>query len=195
MDDTSFLDIRQSSSRSDSSNRNKDGKEHFKVFKGAQSKEMDDVVMDESHIHEPKNDEKIVHNTIWRTIVLICELILLFGFEIRDLFCPAESDVAFDVIFMLTFVLLLFDIILMSIALPEYFDYGFSDKHHFRIIFGSWPFWLDFLSALTVLNEITFINTMRARSEEFNIMISADDDGAVSYSNGVSYGLISLHMF
>jgi len=187
MDATSFLSMRPSSSKSESSKRNNDGKEPFKVFKAAGSKEIDDV-MEESHSDEPKNDEKIVHNTIWRSIVLICELILLFGFETRDLLCPAESDVAFDVIFMLTFVLLIVDIILMSIALPGYFDYGFSDKDHFRITFGSWPFWLDFLSALTVLNEITFINSMRVRSEEFNIMISADDDGAVSYLNDVWYG-------
>lgn len=178
-----FLNMRGGSNNiSDNSDQNKDGTGLLKVLNKnpSGSKEMDDVFSEPQTNQQQSVKEKIVHNTIWKTAVLICELILLFGFEIRDLFCPADSDVGFDVIFMLSFVLLLVDIILMCMALPGYFEYGFSDQHGFRIIFGSWPFWLDFLSALTLLNEITFINRIRLRSEEYNILISANDDGTVS---------------
>ena len=172
----------QGFNKSDHSDRNKDERKFLKVFNKnpSGSKEMDDVLVGEPHMDQQSVKEKMVHSKIWKSIILICELILLFGFEIRDLFCPADSDIVFDVIFMLAFVLLIFDIILMSMTLPGYFNYGFSDQYHVRIIFGSWAFWLDFFSALTLLNEITFINRMRMHSEKYNILISTDDDGSVS---------------
>lgn len=112
-----------------------------------------------------------LNHKIWRFSIVVCEIILLFGFELRDLACPKQSDQIFDIGFSITFVMLIADILFMCIVVPGYFNLGRSDDSFCRIAFGSWSFWLDFFSSLTILNEITFVNTLRARSEVYEILL------------------------
>lgn len=123
-----------------------------------------------------------VHSKAWRIIVLVFEGILLFGPPTRDWWCPKRSDGVFDVLFVITIAVLFADIVLMSYALPKYFSFyiGFrpgKDRQKrstvqsnynpsgcgrcacARFEVGGFIFWFDVISALTLLFDITWVNT------------------------------------
>ena len=130
----------------------------------------------------------IVFAKFWRTLVLGFDGVSLFMPQIRDLACPKESDVAFDVLFMVTVLVLFADIVLMSYAVPHYFTFriaGPDDRHTSRtsfccgwnMKFGGFVFWFDVISALTLLHDISFFNTGLTRYATIDIFV--DENGSL----------------
>ncbi|GKY97177.1 hypothetical protein MPSEU_000676100 [Mayamaea pseudoterrestris] len=119
----------------------------------------------------PGDDRKtflqhVLDNCIWRTLLIVLTFILLFGAQIRDIAIPPDGDAACDGIFMTTFVLLVIDMLMRIDCEPTYFVCRCGDNGHdgaertwFNSIqVGSFLFWCDILSTMTLLTEISFIN-------------------------------------
>jgi hypothetical protein len=122
---------------------------------------------------------KAVNSLIWRVLVVLFTLLLLFGSPIQFWMVPAKGDYAFDALYALGFVFFWVDIIFNAHADPEYFYYEpFRSQQvpnpnarnqtrscSFRL--GSYNFWCDFISSGGFLYDISFIN----RSEFAMIVI------------------------
>ena len=127
-------------------------------------------------------------NKYWRLMVSIFEAVLLIGPQVRE-FCPKDSDTPFDVMFIITIVVLFVDIVLMCYSVPNYFNFRIdgpwfkqrraswsssctgvgtieivgANQNRFRITaleFGGFIFWFDVISALTLLFDITMMNPL-----------------------------------
>lgn len=61
----------------------------------------------------------------WKYVLIINTFILLFGSSVRDIFLPSNSDVFFNILFVITFVIFSIDILLRIYAEPHYFNYNF----------------------------------------------------------------------
>jgi len=139
-------------------------------------------------------NQRLINTKAWQAFIILFTIVLLFGAQIQDLWCPPSSDVAFDVIFTCAFVFLIVDVILRSAADPTYFilnlcgrDLRSPHGEHspnrvdalcgLRSIFqfGSFMFWCDLLSTLSLLWDISYINPFR--SSMLEVTIGIDDLG------------------
>mmetsp|Transcript_3732 Transcript_3732/g.7136 ORF Transcript_3732/g.7136 Transcript_3732/m.7136 type:complete len:1172 (+) Transcript_3732:180-3695(+) len=138
----------------------------------------------------------LVHSKPWRIVVLLFEGMLLFGPPIRDWWCPKQSDGVFDVLFVFTIAVLFMDIVLMSYAVPKYFLFyiGFYPEKDTptrtnlrkkydtsgcgrcacsRFQIGGFIFWFDVISALTLLFDITWVNTTLTEYKSREIYVNS----------------------
>ena len=119
----------------------------------------------------PGDDRKlfflnVLGSWIWRALLLVLTFILLFGAQIRDILIPPQGDTACDAIFMATFVIFIIDMLMRMDCEPTYFLCRCRNKEHESIDgtwfstpqVGSFLFWCDLLSTMTLLTEISFIN-------------------------------------
>lgn len=172
---------------------------------------------------------RIVINKYWRFFVTILDFILLFGSSIRDIFCPKRFDLAFDIIFLLTIVVLLVDVIIQSHLVPNYFifiikkrrrndeekkstigktgrqinmkgqsshgsttgrmrgvtsEYVDAEENSVSIKgnrefsfdgikFGGFLFWLDIISAFTLLFDVSLINPLLRNTRTYDIFLDS----------------------
>lgn len=138
-----------------------------------------------------------VHSKPWRIAVLFFEGVLLFGPPTRDWWCPKRSDGVFDVLFGVTIAVLFVDIVLMSYAIPKYFSFynrlrPEKDRQtrtivqsgnnssvcgrccsctRFRV--GGFIFWFDVISALTLLFDMTSVNTTLTEYKSRHIYVDS----------------------
>lgn len=73
-------------------------------------------------------------NRYYKYMVMVCTVILLFGAQVRDIILfPEYFDDIFDLLFMICFVLFLFDLIMRIDIEPNYFDFfGLLDTKNNR---------------------------------------------------------------
>uniref|UniRef100_A0A7S4JJH8 Guanylate cyclase domain-containing protein n=1 Tax=Odontella aurita TaxID=265563 RepID=A0A7S4JJH8_9STRA len=142
---------------------------------------------------------RIIGSLWWSVVLSFFTVVLFFGSQIQDLLCPASSDVVWDVIFTMALVILSFDLILRSLAEPNFFAlslggrilFGRDRSRHseeayssgespgccqnkwFRI--GSFMFWCDFISTMTLLYDISYIN--KRRQEMRTLFVTIDQMG------------------
>ena len=128
--------------------------------------------------------------------------LLLFGESVRDLWCPKASDLVFDVLFVFNFVFFSLDCIMMCYVYSTYFTVQLCGRDYrqgagprprsksliggmlgrwgdsaFRI--GSFMFWCDALSTLSLLYDISWINSMMNKRKTLSILL---DDWGVPVS-------------
>ncbi len=110
--------------------------------------------------------KNIINHTAWKIIILIMTLILLFGPPLK-LFFPKGADLYFDIILTITLVVLVADILMMFYAVPMYFVFSPSMKARnddeigclcFAFQVGSFQFWFDFISVVSLMYDISFFN-------------------------------------
>lgn len=159
-------------------------------------------------------NHRLINTRVWNGFTILFTVVLLFGTQIQDLWCPKSSDVAFDVLFTCSFIFLIFDVLLRSVADPSYFvftvgrrDFRSLDGEstfvrsdalcglHTCIQIGSFMFWCDLLSTLSLLWDISYIGGLRTAMitvdieiDELGVPVSF---GAKSSSASVSS---SVHM-
>ena len=123
---------------------------------------------------------RLINTRVWNGFTILFTVVLLFGTQIQDLWCPKSSDLAFDVLFTCSFVFLIVDVLLRSVADPSYFlftvgkrDFRSSDGEpaytrsdalcglHNCFQIGSFMFWCDLLSTLSLLWDISYIGGLR----------------------------------
>lgn len=118
---------------------------------------------DEEHIKRMKD---VLDHTAWKVLIIFFTAIILFGGSLQQL-CPKAADPYIDVIFIVTIVFLLIDIVMLCCVVPSYFivkptmQLRNSDDEFgcfcFALQFGSFLFWFDLISVLSFLWEISFI--------------------------------------
>jgi hypothetical protein len=117
---------------------------------------------------------QIIQSRAWKFVLIVFTLLLLFGPQIREMFIPKGGDTAMDVIFMVALVFFTFDIFIRIDVEPNYFSFDLFCWRQRRqqtssdlasgwmgcgsYGFGSFLFWCDVVSTLTLLHEISFIN-------------------------------------
>ena len=125
-------------------------------------------------------NHRLINTRVWNGFTILFTVVLLFGTQIQDLWCPKSSDVAFDVLFTCSFIFLIFDVLLRSVADPSYFvftvgrrDFRSLDGEsafirsdalcglHTCLQIGSFMFWCDLLSTLSLLWDISYIGRLR----------------------------------
>jgi class 3 adenylate cyclase len=133
---------------------------------------------------------RIIQSRSWKFILIVFTLLLLFGPQIRDMFIDKAGDTAMDIIFMTALVFFTLDILIRIDVEPNYFSFdlfcrrqrpqassdlasGWMGCGSYGL--GSFLFWCDVVSTLTLLHEISFIN--RDRFDEIQINITLDSFG------------------
>lgn len=130
---------------------------------------------------------RIIRSRSWKFILIVFTLFLLFGPQIRDMYISKDGDTAMDVIFMTALVFFTVDILIRIDVEPNYFSFGlFCRRQRSQgssdmatgwmgcggYGLGSFLFWCDVISTLTLLHEISFIN--RDHFDEVRIDIRLD---------------------
>jgi len=117
----------------------------------------------------------VLDHQVWKITIIILTLIMLFGGSLQDFF-PKEADIYFDIIFLVTMAVLLVDVLMMCFAVPSYFVFrnsckGENDSRFGCLCFqlGSFTFWFDVISIITLFYNISFINTSLRRSTQIEI--------------------------
>ena len=124
----------------------------------------------------------IQQSVIWKALLLVATFLLLFGSSIQFIAVPKEGDLAFDVLYTLALVIFVFDMALNVVIDPEYFNFNFcvrrkDEKSFYSSTFtmGSFLFWCDVLSTLSLLFHISYIN--RREYEMMKIQIRLNEYG------------------
>lgn len=132
---------------------------------------------------------RILDSLAWRALLILLTLILLFGAQIRNMFIPASADAAADAVFLATFFIFWIDIGMRVIVEPNYFAFNLcglgrkidterpmaEQETCCNVQLGSFLFWCDVISTLTLLHEISFID--KANFSEIPILVTLDPFG------------------
>ena len=116
-----------------------------------------------------------IHTTIWKVLIGIFTILLLFGVPIQNLCIPKAGDQVFDVLYTLAFAFFVVDIAIRLQAEPSYFTArclgkGCGDESYFA--FGSFMMWCDLISTATLLYDISFINKPHYGVQNVNIILN-----------------------
>mmetsp|Transcript_2956 Transcript_2956/g.4240 ORF Transcript_2956/g.4240 Transcript_2956/m.4240 type:complete len:1015 (-) Transcript_2956:227-3271(-) len=113
---------------------------------------------------------KFLNSKFWRLIMIIFTLIMFFGSQIQILL-DKKYDTVFDGIFIGTLLVLLSDSIMRAVVDPEY---GIAcGREGATKRYGSFVFWCDIISAVSIMWEISFIpNQLDAMNEDITISVN-----------------------
>ena len=127
----------------------------------------------------------IIHHFLWKSLIVIFTIVLLFGRPCQLWFIPASGDVAMNVLYVVGFVIFVIDIIFHSYLDPKYLPFASCDrkgrksgitslgqrKYCFPYIsLGSFNFWCDFLSTLCFLLEFNVLSRSRFGQKKIEIV-------------------------
>jgi hypothetical protein len=137
--------------------------------------------------------QNVLDNSLWKALLLVLTFILLFGAQIRDIFIPPDGDGACDAILMTTFGLLVIDMLMRIDSEPTYFlcicrSNDSLERTWFNYVqVGSFLFWCDILSTMTLLTEISFINKKGFAARSFFIQLDQFGIPVSTHLNGVMF--------
>lgn len=109
----------------------------------------------------------VMDSRLWRGTLVLFTIALIFGAQMRDLFCPRQADFVFDILFLTMFGFFLVDIIMRMDVEPNYFVFQAFGRGEVSldnscscldIQVGSFIFWCELIATLTLLFEISFIS-------------------------------------
>jgi hypothetical protein len=98
----------------------------------------------------------VLGNSVWKGVLIAYASILLFGGQCRELFIPPKGDTAVDGVLLLALAFFVVDIAMRCDAEDNYFPCVRHKK--FCYSFGSFLFWCDFWSTLTLLFDVSIIS-------------------------------------
>jgi len=124
--------------------------------------------------------KKTIRSVVWRAMVIIFSIYLLFGSQIRHLFIPSSMDAAFDIISLVVFGFFILDMVIRMIIFPNYFSIGCCNTSGVNggndvqtgFVFGSFVFWCDLVSTITLLYDISWINEGEYCVKEVEIQLN-----------------------
>jgi len=130
----------------------------------------------------------LVNSRLWQILVIVSTILLLFGSEIRLLIFTKKSDLAFDILFLVGFTILIGDIIFRCIVFPDYFMLQFRSKSDSNditegspqrtfpcsIMIGSFMFWCDLLSSTTLLYDVELIPWNHFKTQTNHLVVDLD---------------------
>lgn len=108
----------------------------------------------------------IIGSRIWRFIIVFNTILLLFGSEIQELWIPPGGDIVMDILYCIALAVFTMDMVMRCFLEPKYVTVprcrnkeNAQNKAWGRCQLGSFLFWCDLFSTLTLLYNISFINT------------------------------------
>lgn len=128
--------------------------------------------------------ERIMNSFIWKGLIVIFTIVLLFGSPIQILCTPKQADKAFDALYILALIIFIMDMIFNMFVDPNYFGIDHFRKNrvqHFdqakfcKYGFGSFKMWCDVVSTAALLYDISYINLHE--SEEEIVQLTIDQYG------------------
>jgi hypothetical protein len=100
---------------------------------------------------------RMIESPLWNVIIIFNTILLLFGSEVQDLWIPPHGDIVMNVFFTIALAVFSFDIIMRCFLDPSYMPWcGCAAS---KSSLGSFMWWCDVVSTLTLLYNISFINT------------------------------------
>lgn len=129
-------------------------------------------------------------------------LLLLFGAHVQNLWCDKKYDFAFDVLYTIALGMFCLDIVLRILVVPGYLGcnvdilkrqyHNWRNGHRAyeedslaRFYIGSFLFWCDVISTLSILYDISYINKRQAEIKTTDIELdffSIPEEGQVNQS-------------
>ena len=121
--------------------------------------------------------DRWIHTRLWRSFSIFFSLLLLFGDQIHQLWIPENGDIAFDILFTMSLVFFVVDILIRIRAEPNYWNVkllgqGWFGESHDLCVLGTFLFWCDLLSTLTLLYDISYINKPRFSMKTMTIHLN-----------------------
>ncbi|KAL7549343.1 hypothetical protein ACHAWF_012613 [Thalassiosira exigua] len=115
--------------------------------------------------------QKCLAEPAWRAASLAFILILLLGPPIQDCWMPKTADDTMDVIYSISFLALLAEVVVRCIADKSYFARDCEGGTKFRYCFrtGSFMFWFDTISLFTIFARISYINPRRTQITQWQV--------------------------
>jgi hypothetical protein len=124
----------------------------------------------------------IITSRIWRVIIGFNTVLLLFGSEIQAIAIPPAGDIVMDILYLIALAIFLTDIVMRSFLEPTYLRVPqcCNKENQDRTQNTSWGgcqlgsflFWCDLVSTLTLLYSVSFINTDEFERKTIDITIS-----------------------
>mmetsp|Transcript_1762 Transcript_1762/g.3417 ORF Transcript_1762/g.3417 Transcript_1762/m.3417 type:complete len:1158 (-) Transcript_1762:1419-4892(-) len=111
--------------------------------------------------------ERLISSRTWRITFTLFTIALIFGAQIRDLFCPKAADDIFDIAFLVIIGFFAVDILMRVDVEPNYFVFRAFGRGQstfeesttcLDLQLGSFIFWCELCSTLALLFEISLIN-------------------------------------
>jgi hypothetical protein len=70
------------------------------------------------------SSESLIHSLLWKVIIVIFTIVLLFGSPVQSLWVPKEHDGIFDLLYIVGLGVFSFDIVVHFLIDPEYFRFN-----------------------------------------------------------------------
>lgn len=119
----------------------------------------------------------IIKSPLWKIIIAFNTVLLLFGSEFQELFIPPTGDIVMDILFFIALGVFTADIIMRCYLEPNYASLPTCHPNQQnsawgRCSMGSFLFWCDFVSTLTLLYNISFINAHTFQAKTIDITLN-----------------------
>jgi hypothetical protein len=129
----------------------------------------------------------LISSRTWHVMLVFFTILLLFGSQFQELLVPKEGDIVFDILFTVALGVFAFDMLFRCYTEPQYFELNICGKSFGEAPaawgscrLGSFMFWCDLVSSLTLLWDISYVN--KFLFDEATIDIQLDGFGMpVSY--------------
>jgi hypothetical protein len=124
----------------------------------------------------------IIEARLWRVIIFLNTLLLLFGSEIQDLCIPKGGDIIMDVFYTIAMAVFFFDMMMRCFLEQKYMPWcGCAES---KCVLGSFLFWCDLFSTLTLLYNVTYVNKLLFKTKSFHITLN---ELGIPVSSGIMY--------
>ena len=128
---------------------------------------------------------RVIGSRVWRSALILFTIALVFGAQVRDIFCPKAADDIFDILFLTIMGFFIIDILMRMDVEPHYFVFQAFGRGHLsaedstscmEVQLGSFIFWCEVCSTLALIYEISLINKRHFGMQTIDITL--DEFGA-----------------
>ena len=125
----------------------------------------------------------LLQSIVWKCIILVFTIVLLFGSPIQFLLVPMEVDDVFTALYIAALAVFVVDMILHMLAEQDYLGCDPFRKHRVQQFdrarmcnagIGSFNMWCDILSTGALLYDIPYINKPQFEEESFVLLLNSD---------------------
>lgn len=142
--------------------------------------------------------ESLIQSVFWKTLIIFCTVLLLFGSPIQFLWVPKGGDFVFDILYTIALGIFILDMLLNLIVDPDYFGWRprrmqqpYQRPNFCACGIGSFKFWCDVVSTAALCHDISYMNPPEYAMLEYTLFL--DEYGIpVSFSTA-SYPLDLWH--
>eukprot|EP00934_Nitzschia_sp_Nitz4_P004902 Nitzschia sp. Nitz4//scaffold133_size116822//8420//11773//NITZ4_003791-RA/size116822-processed-gene-0.48-mRNA-1//-1//CDS//3329535348//4892//frame0 len=124
---------------------------------------------------------RILDSRVWKVVIFLFTIILLFGSPVQSLFAPKSADAYFEILYIVVLVGFVVDMIMHMVVDPDYF--GFDPCHRRSVQpfdqarfctygIGSFNMWCDVVSTAALCYDISIIAESQYKTEELYIPLN-----------------------